>query len=103
MDQESRHWRAWVNRGFVVMSLVPLLCYLFLWMGVMKCVRQWVMSDAVRIDAVVFVVVAFLYTSSFLLLVLSATEARYYIIRASLCCVGGSLLLLSLLHRRKKN
>lgn len=103
MDQASRHWRAWVNQGFVVMALVPLLCYLFLWMVVIKRVRQWVMADVVRIDAVVFVAVAFLYTSSFLLLVLSATEARYYIIRASLCCVGGSLLLLSLLHRRKKN
>ena len=70
---------------------------------VCECVRQWVMSDAFRIDAVVFVTVAFLYTSSFLLLVLSATESRYYIIRASLCCVNGSLLLLSLLHRGKTN
>lgn len=95
MDRASRNWTAWVNREFLAMSLVPLCCYTLICTCVVGRFRRWIAQDPVRIDAIVFMAVAFLYTASFLLLVLSATEQRYYIIRATLCCLGGCLLILS--------
>ena len=102
MEQESRCWRAWVNREFVVMSLIPIVCYVMLSMYCMKWFRHWVKRSEVRMDAVVFIAVAFLYTFSFVMLVQSATEQRYYIIRASLCCVGSALFFLSMLGKPRK-
>ena len=101
MEKESGQWRAWVNREFVAMSLLPLGCYIFLFFCVKKQVRQWVKADAVRTDALCFIGAAFIYTSTFVLLVLSATEARYYIIRATLCGVGAAMLILSCFIRKK--
>lgn len=101
MEKESRDWRAWVNREFLSMSVVPLSCYAFLLLCLLPPLRRWVAECSVRVDAVVFIGVAFLYTSSFILLVLSATELRFYIIRASLCCVSAAQLALSVLAREK--
>ena len=101
MERESRNWRAWVNREFLSMSVVPLICYAFLLLCFWKPLRRWVAECPVRVDAVVFIGVAFLYTSTFILLVLSATEQRFYIIRAVLCCVSAAILALSVLEREK--
>lgn len=65
MEQESRDWRAWVNRGFLSMGAVPLVCYAFLLLCLLRPLRCWVAECPVRVDAVVFTGVAFLYTSSF--------------------------------------
>lgn len=102
MEEESRNWRAWVNREFIVMSVIPLSCYALLLLCCLRCVRRWIADNSVRMDAMVFIAVAFLYTSSFILLVLSATEQRYYIIRASICCVAAALLFISAWVRPKQ-
>ncbi|MBO5684251.1 MAG: hypothetical protein J6R92_04820 [Akkermansia sp.] len=99
MEKQSRDWRAWVNRGFLVMSIIPLSCYVLLFVACIKA-RLWLLQSEARLDAAVFMAVALVYTSSFLLLVLSATEFRFYIIRSTLCCVGGGLILLSMLEKR---
>lgn len=101
MEEESSSWRAWVNREFVVMSCIPLMCYVLVISCLFRNVRQWVCAMPERTDALMFMLVAFMYTGTFVFMVLSATEQRYYVIRASLCCVGAALLFLSMLGKPK--
>lgn len=107
MDEESRCWKSWVNREFVGMSLVPLLCYAGLLLFIVRRIgrRHAQPRSALPVemsDSLYFIGASMLYTFSFVLLVLSATEQRYYIVQASLTCMAGPLFLLAWWVQRKR-
>lgn len=106
MEAESSHYKAWVNRQFIVMSLIPLCCFgLVIVLPIGLRIRKISFSSLPQIqqDAFAMMSAAFIYCCTFLPLVLAATEVRYYIIRATLCAVAASMFILSLLCPKAKN
>ncbi len=97
MEKESQQLSAWVNREFIVMTVIPLISFVITIASVFYIRRRnWSKIPEPTKDALFFMTAALLYCATFILLVLAATEQRYYIIRASLSCMGLALFILSL-------
>ncbi len=103
MEAESQHPGAWINREFIVLTLMPMCAFMIV-MGALVCVRRhrWSNIQTETLDSLFFMAAALLYCATFILLVLAATEQRYYIIRASLSAVALALFFLSLWQRNTR-
>lgn len=107
MESESQHLEAWLNRQFIVLSLIPLTSFAALIILPIVCrVKHCKFSSLPQPaqDAFCFIATALLYCATFMPFVVAATEFRYYIIRASLCAVALPLLILTYyIYRRPTN
>lgn len=106
MEAESLHYKAWVNRQFIVMSLIPLCCFglvivLPIWLRIRNI--SFTSLPQIQQDAFAMMSAALIYCSTFLPFVLAATELRYYIIRATLCALAAPMFVLPLLCKKAKN